>query len=294
MIGGLGLRGWTIRISAIIPTAWADSEPGSIRMLDGKERAFGNLGTAGQTKWAAGCWTSRRVKFHDPRGLNEADPDFCSAEYTYADCYGDGPWLGWGGGGGGDDGGVDPFVERTSAQRQRRRAEIDMALAAIAQTLGQKRGAIPLWPVAIKLQSMCGMVDTLTGAFELDITYAVYSNAGTIMVGSQLDNINISEAFVYQDGNLGDLNSQRGVWSRANNELGANGTFLDGLSSRSTGPIQRYGNALQVFVANGSFGSQPLGIWIGGSGFDGVNAIKFSPTAVSVNGLTSSTRCGGK
>ena len=124
-------------------------------MLDGKERAFGNLGTAGQTKWAAGCWTSRRVKFHDPRGLNEADPDFCSAEYTYADCYGDGPWLGWGGGG--DDGGVDPFVERTSAQR--RRAEIDIALAAIAQNLGQKRGA-SLGPQAVGLPDTAGPFST--------------------------------------------------------------------------------------------------------------------------------------
>ncbi len=101
--------------------------------------------------------------------------------------------------------------------------------------------------------------------------------------------VSITESFVYQTGNLGDLNAptNKQTWT-VPRTIDSKGIFTDTLSTNNPFTFLNVsGTAGQVFTATGRFGSQPLDILLDGKSYSGVNGLVFSSSGVSVNGITS-------
>jgi RHS repeat-associated protein len=243
------------------------------------------------------------VNFYDPHGTNMFAPGSsqgCGPNWMW-DASLSGPcsdwWWGfedWGGGGGGGRSGfvapADPHPYETATQRIQRAAAIAATILVIAQELAIKAGgSSSVWPTAIQLSGM-SCTTNYAGAYQLNVTYNVISDLGTVMTSDQLAGVSISEHFLMQTGNLGNLNSQAGNWSYPAS-ISQSGQFTDILSSGDLPGFPRSGTALQEFTASGSFGIQPLDIFGFSGNVSGVNFNTYSHFLTTVNGMSANGPC---
>jgi RHS repeat-associated protein len=237
------------------------------------------------------------VNFSDPEGLMMKSNDCNFSFWGDSYCPMGGPWFGgyWWNGIEWEYPEIDPispWIAATQSQRNKRRGQIDTALAAIIASVRKDKDGVPVlhWPAAIQLVDMCSTTG-LNGGYELHVTYQVISELGVAMSGQQLAGSLISESFLSQTGNLGNLNLQAGTWAYPTS-VDSQGQFTDILSSGGLPGFSRRGTALQEFTASGWFGVQPLDILgFGGISISGVNENYYSPELVTVNEKTARRSC---
>jgi hypothetical protein len=187
-----------------------------------------------------------------------------------------------------------PNPYETATERRQRASLIAATIAAIAQELRNNAddsgsSSIPEWPTAIRLAGMTCSTN-YSGAYQLNVTYDVISDLGTVMTDDKLAGFTISEHFLMQTGNLGDLNQQAGSWYYPKS-ITSRGQFTDIVSSGDLPGFPRSGTALQEFTAAGSFGLQPLDILGFSTITSGVNFNTYSHSLSTVNGQAASGAC---
>jgi RHS repeat-associated protein len=234
--------------------------------------------------------------------LNRLDPEgkfWICVEYGGSDDYGNQDCVNWEDAAqvAADIAAWQSFTDQGPKERKQRQKEIDNTGIINWLRAQQKQApdSLPLFPFAIRESDMCSKQSPLAG-YELDVTYQVVSNLGTVMTGADLNGFSISESFPWHTGSGVDF-SRPGTWSVNSSDPTAQissttGQFTDVLYSGSNNATY----ALQEFTADFSSGSlfanQPLNIIFNGASMNGVNSNYYTSGTVTVNGMAASHGCG--